>query len=234
MLHLRKPYHPFYEIPEIVLLAEDPSINVLVEPIGDHRGNEFRPLVKLGLTEEALAIMIDMVNITAVMEAFSMQTLKNPSIIPLITRRNEIVHRLLSLIPGCELVQSPESSLYECCRLAALIYALAGIYPIPTSTGTCRKLVLQFQSAMEEVRLKELYGCGAKFYIWALFLAGVAAERMPQRLWFVKRLKGLLLTENISRWSEVKHLAMSFLWMSSVCDEGGMNLWDDVAEGLRV
>jgi len=219
----------------VALLAEDPSINVLSEPIEDSRGRGFPALLSFGLTEEVLMVMLDMVNLTVVMEAYSQYTLMNPNLVTLISRKNVIHHRLLSLPSGPTLEKSSGKphKLYECCRLAAMTYAAAALFTLPPSTGCLRRLVLQIQSEMEDVCLEGLYGGGANFFIWVLFLAGVGAERMPERSWFVERLRDLLALEGVSRWNEIKSVVMSFLWMSSVCDEGGMNLWDDIASGLR-
>jgi hypothetical protein len=234
-LNLRKPFYEFYDVPAVRCLAEDPSLNVLSSPIEDSRGRGFPGLLSLGLTEEALMIVLDMINLTVVMEAYCEHTLINPNLLGLISRRNEIHHRLLSLPPGTMLEESFGKSfiLYECCRLASLAYATAALFTLPLSTGCPRRLVLQIQSVVEGVQLEGLYGCGGKFYIWVLFLTGIWAERMPERQWFIERLRRLLELEGVYRWNELKSVVMSFLWMSSICDEGGMNLWDDVSPGLR-
>jgi hypothetical protein len=192
-------------------------------------------LVRLGLSEEALMVVLDMVNLSVVVEAYCQHTLINPNILGLISRRNEIHHRLLSLPLGVTLEESfgRPYKLYECCRLAALAFATAALFVLPLSTGSPQHLVRQIRSAMEGIHLEGLYGCGGKFYIWVLFIGGIWAERMPERPWFIDRLRRLLELEGVYRWHELKSVVMSFLWMSSICDEGGMTLWEDVASELR-
>jgi hypothetical protein len=233
--NLRKPYYGFYDLPEVRLLADDPSLNVLSKPIEDSRGRGFLGLLSLGLTGEALAIVLDMVKLSALIEGYCENTLRNPNLIALICARNKVHHRLLSLPTGSKLEYSIGTSfkLYECCRLAALAYATASLFVIPISTGAQHRLVLEIQAATKDVSWDTLYGCGGKFYIWVLFLAGIWAERLPERPWFVERLRGLLELEGIFRWQELKRIVVTFLWMSSVCDDGGMRLWDDVASGLN-
>jgi hypothetical protein len=234
-LNLRKPYFPFYEIPAVSLLVEDPSINVLSITIDDSRGRGFPGLLSLGLTEEALTVMREMVDLSVVMEAYCQQSLINPNLVGLISRRNAIHHRLLCLPSGStpQTFSSTSYRLYECCRLAALAYATAVLFPLPLSTGCPQRLVLQIQSVMEGVSLEGLYGCGGKFYIWVVFLAGVWAEKMPERPWFIARLRSLLELEGVFHWNELKSVLMSFLWVGPICDEGGMVLWDNVASGLK-
>jgi hypothetical protein len=216
-------------------MMDDPSMNVLLDDGEDFRGQGFLGLLSLGLTEEALTIMLEMVNMTSLMEAYSQNKLINPHNEVLASRSNGIQHRLLSLPSGPELEESSgmPHTLYECCRLGALMYAIAALFILPPSTGCPQRLVLKLKSALEDVRFKDLYSSGSKFYIWVFTLAGIGAERMPDRSWFVGRLQVLMTLEGITCWSELKDVVTSFLWMSSVCDEGGKNLWDDVANGLR-
>jgi hypothetical protein len=234
-LRFRKPYYEFYELLALRLIAEDKSHNVLYTPIEDSRGRGFPSLLDLGLTEEALTVVLDMVSLSAVVEAYCQQTLINPNLLGLISQRNEIHHRLLSLPHGVTLEESSgiPHKVYECCRLAALAYATAALYVLPLSTGSPQQLVLQIQSAMEDIHVEDLYGCGGKFYIWVLFLAGIWAEQMPERTWYIGRLRWLLEWEGVNRWHELKSVLTSFLWTSSICDEGAMNLWEDVMSELR-
>jgi hypothetical protein len=113
-----------------------------------------------------------------------------------------------------------------------LIYANAALFVFPPSTGYPQQLVLRIRSVLEYICLERLDESEVKFFIWVYFLAGIGAENTPERLWFVERLRRLLLMEGILRWSEIKSVVMSFLWVGSVCDEGGMNLWDEVARGF--
>jgi hypothetical protein len=162
-------------------------------------------------------------------------TLINPNIVSLSSRRNEVHHRLLSLPsdPGLGKESGIAYTLYECCRLAALAYATATLIALPPSTGVPQQLISLIQSELNNVHFEKICLYQAKFYIWVLFLAGIWAEGMPERPWFIKHLRYLLELENISRWRDLKVVLLSFLWMSPVCDEGGMTLWDDIASGFR-
>jgi hypothetical protein len=208
-------------------MAKDPSINSL-KPNEDSRGRGFLPLLGFGLTKEVLLVLLDMAKMTVIMEAYLQHTLINPSLVSLSSKRNEIHHSLLSLPP---LEKSSSSTLYECCRLAALSYATAALFALPPSTGIPRQLILQIQSEIEDFCLEGLCRFEANFYIWVLVLAGIWAEGMPERLWFINRLRELLASEGVFSWNKLKSIIVPFLWMSSVCDEGGMNLWNDVVSG---
>jgi hypothetical protein len=238
-MNLIEPYFPFYELPDVAALANDPSVNVPLNATDHFRGQGFVPLRSSGLTEQALAVMLDMAQLTVVVEAYSQYTLYNANLVGLISRRNAIHHRLLSLPSGPMIAESSDMphalshTLYEVCRLGALIYASAIFYVLPPSTGCPRRLVLWVQRVTRDVSYEDLNGGEVKCFIWALFLAGIAAEDMPERPWFVERLRRLLALASVSRWSEIKRVVVLFLWSNSVCDEGGMNLWDIVASDLR-
>lgn len=234
-MNLAKPYFPIHELPEVAALANDPSVNVLLNVADNTRGRGFLELLDCGLTEAALAVFLDMAELTTIVEAYSQHALENPNLVSLISRRNTIHHRLLSLPPDSVTMLDPTSphalshTIYEVCRLGAIIHASAILYVLPPSTGCPRRLVLQVQKVVESVQFERMSRNEVNCFIWVLFLTGVAAQNMPERSWFVERLKHLLFLAAISRWSEMKNIVVSFLWSSSVCDEGGMDLWDTVA-----
>jgi hypothetical protein len=232
-LNLKKPQYPFYELPAVALLANDSSINI-VQTIEESRGNGFRSLLSFGLTKEIAAVLIDIMKISTIIEAHMQHTLINPNIVGLSSKRNEVHYRLLSLPAAPILRKEPGSTLtlYECCRLAALAYTTATLIALPLSTGVPQRLISLIQLEIEYIQFEDLYSCQARFYIWVLFLTGIWAEGMPERAWFIKQLKCLLELENISRWKDLKSVLLSFLWMSPVCDEGGMNLWDDIGSNF--
>jgi hypothetical protein len=216
-------------------LAKDPSFNVLSKPIEDRRGRGFLDLLNFGLTGDALTVILDTLHVSALLEEYCELTLKNPNMVIIISKRNETHHKLLSLPTGAELelMTGISYKIYECCRLATLAYTSAALVAIPVASGLPRRLVLMIQAALKDIPLNDLSEIERRFYIWVLFLTGIWAERLPERAWFIERLRGLLEREGIARWTGLKSVVTSFLWMSYVCDEGGMNLWDDMASELR-
>jgi hypothetical protein len=176
--------------------------------------------------------MVEMLNVTVLVEHYVDGTLLGPDILALTCRKNHAHHRLLSLPTGAELWESlgPKTSFYECCRLAALMFATAVLFPMPRSTGIPQRLVTEIKRCIESTSLETLFGGGVSFFIWVLMLTGVAAAGLPERPWFEGRLIDLLTLEGVSRWSEVKSILVSFLWMDSACDGSAMDLWDDIRQ----
>lgn len=121
-----------------------------------------------------------------------------------------------------------QTALYEACRLAALVYVLAIIFPLPPFTGVVFRLVPKIVTLIDAISPEILYGPGAKAFIWAMFVCGSGAETFPQRPWFVKKLKVMLVFAGINRWAELKTVLGSYLWLGSAMDEPGFNLFDEI------
>jgi hypothetical protein len=221
----------FYVAQEIWDRVNDPTINLPLQPFDEHRGSSLANLLAFGLTEEALRVMVDMLEITVLVENYIVGSLSNPDVIALTARRDQTHHNLLSLPTGAVLGDSlmERTNFYECCRLAAIMFATATLFPMPRSTCVPQKLVKEIKRYVDQTSILILHGGGRAFFIWVLMLGGTAAVGLPERPWFEGTLVELLWLEGVSRWSEVKRILASFLWMDSACDEGAMGLWDELA-----
>jgi hypothetical protein len=220
----------WYEAPEIIALEEDHAINVPITPPMGDRGTALPGLAEHGMSEELINVLIDLQQITLIIEAYAQGTLQNPNIVSIASRRNGSVHALLSLataeeVPGLTVVQS---ILYESIRLTTLVYTLATVFPLPPFTGVVFRVVPQLVTLVDTVDLDVLCGPAAKAFLWAMFVCGTSAETFPQRPWFVKTLKVMLKSAGIDRWVELKAVLSSHLWLDSAMDEPGFNLFDEI------
>ena len=68
----------------------------------------------------------------------------------------------------------------------------------------------------------------AEALIWIFFVGGVAAKGMAERVWFVKKLSGLMEWQGVMNWTEVKQLLRGFIWVTDAMDDEAINLWDEV------
>jgi hypothetical protein len=179
--------------------------------------------------------MIELLNITFLVECHQQGLLSNGDIFAIQWSRYEIQHKLLSLPTGEVLLgASGVNGFYECCQLSAIMFTTAVLFPMPRWTGVPHKLIQGIKQCVDQTHLALLISDGARpFFIWALMLAGIAATGMPERRWAEETLTDLLAMEGVSRWSELRRVVESFLWMDSACDGGAMELWDRIAAGLR-
>lgn len=232
-LELRKPHFTFFEVPEITALSENPMLNILTTPVDEQRGWALPNLLCYGLTERALRVMLDLQHVSVIIEAYTHGTLQNPEVLALTSKRNSVHHALFSLPTRNEvdMMTEDQRAVYESCRVAALIYDLSIIFPVPPSTGVLAKLVAMSQAVSTTMRLEFMLGPSAKTCMWVLFMAGSAAENLPERPWFVERLRMVLVYEAIYDWNTVRDILNSYLWLSSAMDDAAVRLWDEISTG---
>jgi hypothetical protein len=229
---LEPPEIGYYALPEAIRRAADSTRNVLPHPIStfhNHRGSSFASLLTCGLTGEAFAVLMEMTHFSFVIETHLQGRLINPDECALRSKRDQLHHKVLSLPRGDR--DTERTSVYECCRWAALLYSTSLIFPLPQATGISRTLIKEIQRCVDKTNLTMLVsGAPRQFFIWVLMLTGIAAERMPElRAWVEEMLNLLLVLEGASKWIEVKGIVESFLWIGACCDDGAMNLWDEIA-----
>ena len=225
----------FYALPQVLRRVADPTRNVLLRPISIHRGSGLTKLLTFGLTQDALAVMREMLNLTVLVENYLQGSLANPDILALSCMRDQARHKLWSLPTGAVLLGPlGDNGFYECCRLSALMFASSVLFPMPRSTGVPQKIIKGIKQCIDQASLVFLTSVGVRrFFIWVLMLTGIAADGLSERQWVEETLTGLLTVEGAFRWSEVKKIVESFLWMGFACDDGAMGLWDNVAAALR-
>lgn len=231
-LDLRKPNFAFFEAPDIIALSENPMLNILINPVDEQRGWALPSLLNHGITEMALRVMLDLQYVSVIIEAYTHGALQNPNILALTSKRNSVHHALFSLptLDEMEVLTIDQRAMYESCRVAAIIYDLSIIFPVPPSTGVVAKLVTMSQSILETTRLEFMLGACARICIWVLFMAGCAAESMSdERAWFVGRLRMVLVSEAIFEWAIVRDVLNSYLWLSSAMDDAALKLWDEIS-----
>jgi hypothetical protein len=145
--------------------------------------------------------------------------------------RTAIQQRLLSLPASEELEISPPSSsqpnIYECCRLTALIYGVAVVYPIPNSHDVFQELVRRLMDTIQNVDIKmfgiDLFGV----LLWMVVLGGIAALNTPERPWFTSKLAFIVRRLDIEEWAEMENILGTFLWLECACSQAGRELWDE-------
>ena len=147
----------------------------------------------------------------------------------LIEARNGLQHQLVSLAPDKVLDDSDETEqsrdVYECCRLTALLYSNAVVFPIPTQTGWYLWFIARLQtlhSRSDTLKKSEFISVS----IWSLYISGIAALRTKSSAFFVASLREALQTAGLRSWPAVRELLSRYLWTDRACGYGGAMLWD--------
>jgi hypothetical protein len=111
--------------------------------------------------------------------------------------RIAIERELLMLPSGKELILMAVVSpnLYECCRLAGMIFGVAVILSIPNTYHILQVYVTHLKIAVEKAGLQSLSSGNtdiSRMLLWILMLGGIAALGKPERRWFVSQLSLLV------------------------------------------
>jgi hypothetical protein len=148
---------------------------------------------------------------------------------PLLRTIRAVTKRFLFLPTADELNITPSltPSLYESCRLTAIIFSVAAFFPLPNTYNVLQTLVQRLKAAITVAGIKS---CDAEFsgvLLWILVLGGIAALDKPERRWFVSRLVLLVQRLKIER-EAAEDILETFLWLEIACSPGFRQLWDEV------
>jgi hypothetical protein len=150
-----------------------------------------------------------------------------------IARTRIAVERCLLLLPGAEeLKLNPVfmPSLYECCRLTAMIFGVAVVFPISNNTSVLQMYVTRLKAAFENMNLRTPISQDTNIsnaLLWILVIGGIAALDKPEESWFISQLRLLARTLNLD-WNGVTEVLETFLWLDSACGCSGRHLWTRV------
>jgi hypothetical protein len=150
----------------------------------------------------------------------------------IVRTRTGIQKRLLVLPTAKELnINTSVSScpnIYECCRITAMIFSIAVIYPIPNTYDVLQTLVRQLKASLKVVDIENLSVDYSGVLLWILVLGGIAALGKSERPCFVSNLALINVKRLKLDWGGVEDILKSFLWLESACSPGGRRLWCEV------
>ena len=150
-------------------------------------------------------------------------------------QRNLTQHTLLSLSPASEISNffshPTRAATYEACRLAALIFGVGVLFPIPAQNTPLNTLARLIQAVLFKPSSSELW-CSPSTrlsLIWVLTLGGIAANGAPERAWFASALGDVGRRTGLNSWASIKSVLASMLWYEAACDRAGEDLWRENA-----
>jgi hypothetical protein len=150
-------------------------------------------------------------------------------------QRNLIMHTLMSL-PSAAIAGEfmAASSIYETTRLAAILYGIGVIFPLPTSSAPFEVVVRKLLAALREgewVRYRRIPQL-SQLELWVLTIGGIASEwKMPVERSHCKSLIRQLLGDKsrFPAFVDYKHTVLKpILWLDVACDAAGERLWNEI------
>lgn len=148
-------------------------------------------------------------------------------------QRNFIQHSALCLPPGIQIAGRDPMGLllYDACRIAALIFCLGVVFPLPYETSPLPVLADKLKQELEKI-LKIPWPLLESrrendVLLWVVVMGGIAAAGTGKRPWFAAQIRDLARKNGVRGWSELAIIMERMLWLGSTCDHAGRELWDE-------
>jgi len=156
----------------------------------------------------------------------------------IIDQRNFVQHRLMSLRTAQELGAAGlavEEPLYECCRLAMIVYSFLVVFPLPPEAGPFEALVASLRAELSRAtavaRTHPPAPSRWPLLLWIITMGAIAAIGLPERPWFAVQARTAAARMAMGDWIDMRDVLQSFLWLSSTSDPDGRDLWAEMAAG---
>ncbi|CAI7596598.1 unnamed protein product [Penicillium glandicola] len=150
-------------------------------------------------------------------------------------QRNLTQHTLLCLSPASDLhtffSHPTHAATYEACRLAALIFGVGVLFPIPAQNTPLNTLARLIRSLLLQPSSSQVWSSPTTrlSLIWVLTLGGIAANDTPERAWFASALGDIARRTGLNSWASIKSVLASMLWYDAACDTAAETLWQENA-----
>ncbi|KAK5738571.1 hypothetical protein LTR17_005907 [Elasticomyces elasticus] len=152
----------------------------------------------------------------------------------LIAARNGVQHKMLAMARWQELSESEREgsffATYETCRITALIYSDAVLFPMPPSTGWLNKLLDELRQLIEVSNLSSWRDDTSALLVWSFYVAAIAAFSTVHRKFFRDALSHTLTARGIKTWPATEAILQQFLWTDSACGQGAAVLWETMQQ----
>jgi hypothetical protein len=231
---LSRPHFPFISLRWIT----PPKVSNLfgVEPSDIELS--FGQYSRFGFTHELATTFHAMKIYTSTLDCIQRGALKNLDLSLIADQRNIIQHHVISLPTAAEIKGiciSKVKGVYEVCRIAALIFSMGVIFPLQKLCTTYGPLVKQLKLQLLELKdTTTIYQPDIlDLVIWATTLGAIAAERTPERSWFVHSLTHLTAPARLSRWNDLEERLVRVLWLRNACKDAGYRLWLEVDDATN-
>lgn len=189
-------------------------------------------LCEIGFTADLAEVFQIMKVFISIIEKYHDGSTTEPDLCRISNQRNFVQHHLLSLPPAAKLGRDFRKShpVYETCRLAALVFSVSAVFPLPAQTAPLSTLVSLLHVELQDSSLKsdQRFPDVVRVLIWALILGGIAATGLPNRAWFVAALAQVSANHGLSEWQDLKLVLDRMLWLDSAYGITGQQLWEEV------
>lgn len=143
------------------------------------------------------------------------QTLNGEDFKLLVAARNVAKHEVPSLLVRESLRDIEEcgarKALYECCRLATILYANAIIFPTLEDFPGIQEPVRQLRQLLQLCDFAQWKEDVSAVVLWLLFVGGIGAYRSPRWMFFVSALRDSIARCSVSSLGTIKPVLRQFV-----------------------
>jgi hypothetical protein len=191
-------------------------------------GSDFSRYLHAGLTPELAEVFQDMHSYTIMVDLYSRGIMRNPSMCVMADRRNSIQFRLLSLPSAKELGGDhfQGRDVYESCRIAAIIFSLLIIFPLPPVNAPLQLLARSLSHVLAASDLHENWKSAPELLLWILMLGAVASGN--EKWWFITIAHRTGIAAEIRGGRSLKQVLESVMWPNFDCGVDSEALWNEV------
>ncbi|KAK2748305.1 hypothetical protein FQN57_000963 [Myotisia sp. PD_48] len=228
---------------------DDPTLAAILsikETVGNPKPLE-DPISHAWLPENLADILRNMREYNEVVELHTQGLLPSLELAVIADRRNWIQFNLVSLPPSYEFSEAHLDAhrTYESCRLAAMVYSMLVIFPLPAANRPFQRMTPLIKTAVQSWpdpvgSMTPTEGPGPAWhlpadrkaasvtygmYLWVLMMGAIASRATTEPDWFPDRLREAVNFIGLSTWEELKEILSLVMWMDSVCDYCGQAIW---------
>lgn len=147
----------------------------------------------------------------------------------LLAWRNAIVHELLSLPTWTNLSEeervTSSSNLYECCRLAAILYCNASICAVPANCRGITEPMRQLTALLQACDFNAWELQNSEVPLWASFVGGLASFGTEYRGPVIQNARKFTKLHGTSSLEDVQAILHRLLWSDSACELAARAVW---------
>ncbi|RVX74522.1 hypothetical protein B0A52_01648 [Exophiala mesophila] len=155
------------------------------------------------------------------------------SLIVIADQRNYVQHNLMTNIPNSkspDTHDNDEDHLHTLCHLAATIYSLLCVFPIPAAPF--HSLATRIRTILGHAKLAREFAEAPELMLWISVMGALASigSSTGDRAWFVVALDRGFRRLKLESWDELRAILLRFLWFPSTNDYDGGVLWEEVED----
>ncbi|TVY84873.1 hypothetical protein LSUE1_G000681 [Lachnellula suecica] len=220
---------PFSADHGLLSLPAGPFVSHFQDFDPSYEPTQSQELQDLGVQKDIASVVTSIQHVSQLVPTNSYPTASTSQVI--LTRMCSLLSFLLSIQPiNASLVGDNVALISESMRLCTLLHVLTPWRGLaPDGTITINLLLHQLISS-----LKLLLGTPTNstnmVMLWMFCTGAVAADKMPERLWFVGHLVEMTEEMGIRTWEEMKALVSRVIWHERLHSRPYVQLWGEIEE----